>query len=305
MQSDGVFSTVETLSYGTKMPRVSWFDLSDINVGIPPFSEQKKIATILAAVDEKLDVVSRQIEATQTLKLGLMQTLFSLGVGTEDVDGHWVPHAEFRDSELGRIPASWQVSPIGSLFDVVERAVKMDDAQSYRRVTVKRRFAGIELRDELPGASIKVKNQFLVEEDDFLISERQIVHGACGIVPPELAGALVSNEYLVLKAKPGTDVRCFSYMMQLLRFRKYFLLCSQGVDIEKFLFKPKDWLKKLVPVPPPEEQLRIADVLAVADQKLHALETKQSELETLKRGLMQKLLSGEWRVKIDEDPLPA
>ena len=281
------------------VPSVNQGQLQALPLAQPPLAEQQKVAAILTAVDDKLDVIARQIEVTQTLKQGLMQTLFSRGVGTQDADGRWVPHAQFKDSDLGTIPAAWGVSPIGSLFEVVERAVRMADEQSYRRVTVKRRYGGIELRDELRGSDIKVKSQFALEAGDFLISERQIVHGACGIVPNWLAGALVSNEYLVLKARPSVDVRYFNYLVQQLKYAKYFMLCSQGVDIEKFLFKPKDWLKKPVPVPPVAEQARIADVLATTDEKLNALRAKLDELQQMKRGLMQKLLTGEWRVSVD------
>lgn len=263
--------------------------------------EQQKIAAILTAVDDKLDVIARQIEANQTLKQGLMQTLFSRGVGTQDADGRWLPHTAFKDSVLGAVPNSWGALPIGGLFEVVERPIKMVDEQRYRRVTVKRRYGGVELRDELPGSEIKVKSQFALKEGDFLISERQIVHGACGIVPRTLAGALVSNEYLVLRATDSVDVRYFNYLVQQLKYAKYFLLCSQGVDIEKFLFKPKDWLKKPIPVPPLPEQTRIADVLSTVDSKLNALQRKQVELQQMKRGLMQKLLTGEWRVNADAD----
>lgn len=279
--------------------------IKSVPIGLPGILEQQKIAAILTAVDDKLDVIARQIEATQNLKRGLMQTLFSRGVGTQDAAGRWVQHTEFKDSELGEIPKTWSARPIGMLFDVVERAVSMADDTLYRRVTVRRRYGGIELRDELFGQAIKVKNQFLVEEDDFLISERQIVHGACGIVPAKLAGALVSNEYLVLKTKGETDVRYFNYLVQLLRYAKYFLLCSQGVDIEKFLFKPKDWLKKVVPMPPYEEQVRIADVVSTIEAKAQSLLRKQAELQQLKRGLMQKLLTGEWRVKLDVEAATA
>ena len=80
MQGDGVFATVKALSYGTKMPRVSWTDLSDIVLGIPPLPEQQEIATILSAADDKLAVIARQIEATQALKRGLMHTLCSAEV---------------------------------------------------------------------------------------------------------------------------------------------------------------------------------------------------------------------------------
>jgi type I restriction enzyme S subunit len=208
-----------------------------------------------------------------------------------------MPHTEFKDSELGAIPTLWSVKEIGEALSVVERPIKMADDQLYKRVTVKRRHGGVELRDELPGANIKVKNQFLLEKGDFLISERQIVHGACGIVPEHLAGALVSNEYLVLQAKEDFDVTYFNYLVQLLKYAKLFLVCSQGVDIEKFLFKPKDWLKKRVPLPPLAEQQRIAEILATTEEKIDALQSKQSEYQTLKLGLMQKLLTGEWRVK--------
>jgi type I restriction enzyme S subunit len=165
----------------------------------------------------------------------------------------------------------------------------MDGDRSYRRVTVKRRHGGIELRDVQLGADIKVKNQFLIKAGDFLISERQIVHGACGIVPPELEGALVSNEYLVLKPCEGFDATYFNYLVQLLKYAKLFLRCSQGVDIEKFLFKPKDWLRKEIPVPPSLEQRKIAAILSAMDDKLDVIARQMDAVQALKRGLMQTL----------------
>lgn len=290
---------------GSTFPSIDGKAISSISVPTPPLHEQQKIAAILTAVDDKLDVISRQIKATQAFKQGLMQTLFSRGVGTQDATGHWTPHTEFKDSEVRDVPKLWPVKEIGEALSVVERPIKMADDQLYRRVTVRRRHGGVELRDELPGADIKVKNQFLLEAGDFLISERQIVHGACGIVPEHLAGALVSNEYLVLQAREGFDVTYFNYLVQLLKYAKLFLICSQGVDIEKFLFKPKDWLKKRIPVPPLAEQQRIAEILTTVEEKTNALQSKQSEYQSLKRGLMQKLLTGEWRVKLDSPSVTA
>ncbi len=297
--SDACQAEIKEKATGAAQLNISIGDVRELPVKVPPFKEQKKIAAILAAVNDKLTLTARQIEANQTLKQGLMQYLFSQGVGAPDANGRWHSHVEFKESELGQIPVRWSVKGIGDALSVVERPVKMADDQLYRRVTVKRRHGGVELRDELPGADIKVKNQFLLEAGDFLISERQIVHGACGIVPEHLAGALVSNEYLVLQAKEGFDVTYFNYLVQLLKYARLFLVCSQGVDIEKFLFKPKDWLKKRIPVPPLAEQQRIAEILATIEEKTNALQRKQSEYQNLKRGLMQKLLTGKWRVKLD------
>lgn len=186
-------------------------------------------------------------------------------------------------------PLNWDAKKIGDILKVVERPLKMEGDKLYRRVTVKRRYGGIELRDVRRGEEIKVKNQFLVKTGDFLISERQIVHGACGIVPMSLDGALVSNEYLVLEARNGVDVSYFYYLVQLSAYAKLFLLCSQGVDIEKFLFKPQDWLKKVVPIPPHAEQQKIAAILTAVDDKLEVIERQIAATQTLKRGLVQHL----------------
>lgn len=311
LENDYLFWVLESnaekllsMCQGAAQPNLSKGLIDSLKIATPPVKEQKKIASILTAVDDKLDVIARQIAVTQTLKQGLMQTLFTRGVGTQDATGRWMPHTKFKDSDVGTIPSSWTVSTIGQSLSVVERPVKMADDLPYRRVTVKRRNGGVELRDELLGADIKVKSQFRLDAGDFLISERQIVHGACGIVPSHLAGALVSNEYLVLQANPHVDVVYFNYMMQLLKYAKLFLLCAQGVDIEKFLFKPKDWLKQVIPLPPLAEQQQVASVIAAVQDKLDALQTKHDSYQTLKRGLMQKLLTGEWRVKLDDATNP-
>ena len=56
-------------------------------------------------------------------------------------------------------------------------------------------------------------------------------------------------------------------------------------------------LKKIpIVIPPLKEQKQIADILSVADEKLEVLRAKKEQYETLKIGLLQKLLSGEIRV---------
>jgi type I restriction enzyme S subunit len=52
-------------------------------------------------------------------------------------------------------------------------------------------------------------------------------------------------------------------------------------------------------LPPLDEQVRIADIVAAANARIETLRTKKAHYQTLKRGMMQKLLTGEWRVKLD------
>jgi len=53
-----------------------------------------------------------------------------------------------------------------------------------------------------------------------------------------------------------------------------------------------------IPLPPLEEQKQIAEILSTADEKLKVLRAKKEKYEALKKGLLQKLLSGEVRVEV-------
>ena len=105
---------------GSVRVRIYYDHLSQLRLPLPPRAEQRKIAAILTTVDDKLDVIARQIEATQTLKQGLMQTLFSRGVGTQDAGGRWVPHTDFKASELGEIPTGWTAGELLKFLEFLD-----------------------------------------------------------------------------------------------------------------------------------------------------------------------------------------
>lgn len=308
MQGDGVFATVEALSYGTKMPRVSWTDLSDIVLGIPPLPEQQKIAAILTAVDDKLDVIARQIDATQTLKQGLMQTLFSRGIGTRDADGRWVPHAEFKSCELGAIPVGWTVAPLGELLDKLmdfrgrtPKKLGMDwgggkiPALSANNV----RMGYIDFDRECYLGSEKLYAEWMLQGDtrkNDLVFTMEAPLGNVAVIPDERK-YILSQRVVLLRANQRVK---HSYLFQYLRsdiFGKILEANSTGTTAKGI--QQKRLVQLPVVVPSQDEQGRIADMLGAIDSKLDALLSKQSHHQTLKRGLMQKLLAGEWRVRLD------
>jgi type I restriction enzyme S subunit len=270
-------------------------DLKKFKIILPPLPEQQKIAEILSTVDEKIAVIDEQLAKTNELKTGLMQRLLTKGIG----------HTEFKDSPLGEIPKEWKVVQLADVLRLVERPIKMNDDDSYELVTVKRRFGGITPRGAYLGKDVKVKSQFIVRENDFLISKRQIVHCACGLVPADLDGAIVSNEYSVFNSSSDLNLSFFEYYVQRPDMQKSFLLCSDGVHIEKMLFKVRDWIKTLVLIPPVAEQHKIAEILTTVDEKTQVLHDKKAHYQTLKRGLMQQLLTGKLRVRVAQDAVAA
>lgn len=270
--------------------------IEGLTIPIPPLPEQEKIAEILSTVDAKIEVIDKQIAQTQELKKGLMQRLLTKGIG----------HSKFKHSPLGEIPESWEVVKLDSILRIVERPLKMDDNCYYQLVTVKRRFGGVVPRGKLKGIEIKVKNQFFIKGNDFIISKRQIVHGACEVVPMDLNDSIVSNEYTVLNGSKEVEIQWFRFYVQRPDMIKSFLLSSDGVHIEKMLFKLKNWLKNLIALPPLPEQQKIAETLSAVDEKLDVLQEKKKGYGEMKKSLMQQLLTGKLRVnQLVAEPEPA
>lgn len=197
-------------------------------------------------------------------------------------------------------PEGWSTRRFGDLLKVVQRPVRMTDEGEYDLVTVRRSRGGIETRGRFRGKDISVKSQFALETGDFLISKRQIVHGACAVVPEEFAGSIVSNEYAVLRCKPGLDLGFLRYLSHSVYFQQTCFHSSIGVHVEKMIFKLEDWLKFRVNVPPMEEQKRIAAGFEAIDAKLIALREKADGLRQFKTGLMQRLFLQDLRFTRDD-----
>lgn len=194
---------------------------------------------------------------------------------------------EFRNA------GEWQNKKLGDVLVEVMRPIEVKDDDKYSLVIVKRRYGGVVSRGTLKGKEIKVKSQFILQKDDFLISNRQIVHCACGIVPNEFEGAIVSNEYSILRAKPGLDITFLDYFTQQPPVSQSFLGCSSGIVIEKMLFKLNEWLKREFCFPVLKEQQRIADCLTSIDEVITAETRKLDGLKAYKQGLLQRLFPAE------------
>lgn len=192
-------------------------------------------------------------------------------------------------------PNDWLEYRLEDLVELHERPIEMKDNKVYELVTVRRNFGGVDSRGMFYGKDILVKSQFRLKEGDFVISKRQIAHGACGLVPKELENAIVSNEYNVFLPKPPLDLKFFNYYVRLPFMRRYFFLMSDGVHIEKLLFKPQSWLKQKVSLPKYEEQQKISEILLTWDKAIKLKLQLIEETRKQKKGLMKMLLTCEVR----------
>jgi len=178
------------------------------------------------------------------------------------------------------------------LIQKVKRSAMLDDDTEYQLVNAKRSRGGIVARDTLPGRDIRVKTQFYARARDFLISRRQIIHGACGLVPDELDGAVVSNEYDTMVMHTADLLPEY---LEAFSHTPYFQRCcfhsSIGVDVEKMVFKLPQFLKLPMPVPPLAEQKKITDILSAADRLINSIQRVVHQLQRMKAGLLEASLT--------------
>lgn len=194
--------------------------------------------------------------------------------------------------KLEQVPEGWEAVPYGELIRKVKRPADLVGNVEYQLVNAKRSRGGIVQREKLRGKDIKVKTQFYTRTADFLISRRQIIHGACGLVPEELDGAIVSNEYDTMVTE--SDRLLIKYL-DAFSHTTYFQKCcfhsSIGVDVEKMIFKLEQFLQLPMPLPPLPEQRKIVEILSSVDEAIQATEAVIEQTRRVKEGLLQELLT--------------
>lgn len=195
-----------------------------------------------------------------------------------------VPQTRFKEFE-----AEWEDETIGEVLSEKKRPIVLKDHQRYELITVKRRNEGIVSRGHLYGRDILVKNYSQLQTGDFVISKRQVVHGATGMIPPELDGAIVSNEYLVAVNSNKLLTEFMKILASLPAMRRKFFLSSYGVDIEKLFFDAEDWKKRDITIPATSEQTKIGEYFREVDRLIGLHQRKHDKLVTLKKAMLQKM----------------
>lgn len=279
--------------------------IKQVAVPVPPAAEQRAIASLLDIWDGAISITERLFANSWRQRQALLGALLHTPVLPSQVEererkGGIPPSVQTGIPKLSATPKGWQLIKLGDHLHEVARPIALQPEQCYDLVTVKRSRGGVCLRGRSRGDEIKTPTQFLVEAGDFLISKRQIVHGACGIVPPELAGAIVSNEYAVLNADGSIDMRFLRYLSESIYFQQTCYHSSIGVHVEKMIFKTERWLSFLFNIPPLDRQLEIVRVLDAASAAVESCAMQMQSLQQEKTALMQQLLTGKRRVHVPD-----
>jgi type I restriction enzyme S subunit len=244
-------------------------DLMKVRVKVPTLKEQQKISLILSTVDEKLEITDNLIEKTKELKKGLMKRLLTKGIG----------HEKFKDTEIGRIPEEWEVRKFKEIFKV-----SSGNFLSQKNV----------VQGEYPvygGNGItSYHNEYLFEDSKIVIGR---VGAKCGCVCVSQPESWITDNALFISDKivQFEDDYMF-YLLNYMNLNQYANQNAQPVISGQKIYELN------VALPSKNEQEKIANVLLSVDEIINKYKSKKEKLQELKKGLMQKLLTGKIRVKV-------
>ncbi|UCZ53463.1 restriction endonuclease subunit S [Bacillus shivajii] len=285
-------SLLDRFSTGTTAKGISQKNLNKLNVLVPPFKEQIKIADILSIVDEAIEKTEAIIEQTEKVKKGLMQQLLTRGIG----------HTRFKKTEIGEIPEEWEVK---KLNDLVEKIV--GGGTPSRKVA--KYYTG-----NIPWITVKDLKYFKLSSSLEYITEEAIENSAANLIPK--GNIIVATRMAVGKAFTNlVDVAINQDLKALVPDKKListeFLLWSylnKSAQIERLGTGTTvkgirlEQLKELkFATPSLTEQEKVVEILNNFENKLEVNKCTLQRFQTLKKGLMQVLLTGEVRVKVDDE----
>ena len=266
---------------GVKVYGISKDSLKKIKVLVPPIEEQKKIAEILETWDRAIEELSDLIAEKKELKRGLMQRLLT---GTQRLPGFTKP---------------WQETKLDALLNVVSIRNKELKIKTVLSVTNNRGFVLPEEQFARVVASEDLSSYKIVKRGDFAYNPSRLNVGSIDRLDSYDEGVL-SPMYVVFKCNKKLHSDYMKHWITTAEFNTKVRNSAQGSVRETVDFKTLSSIKIFLPNDV-TEQKAIADVLSKADTEIDLLNQQLDVLREQKRGLMQKLLTGEIRVKVDTE----
>jgi type I restriction enzyme S subunit len=247
---------------------------------LPSPQERRKIVEILSTVDEAIQKTNEIIAKTERLKKGLMQELLTKGIG----------HKEFKDTEIGRIPRGWEVVKLGDVV-TYRKGVKPKVVFDQREPNTLPYLTADDVRAGIFTKWAKESDKTIkVNKDDVIL----IWDGFyCGDAFMGLEGIL-SSTMIKIEPKSNLNGRFLFYILKT-HFKELNTKIS-GMYLKHVNKSVFENLK--LPLPPPQEQQEIVEILSTIDKKLDIEKNQKVKLKNIKQGLMDLLLTGKVRVKV-------
>ncbi|HEY9625913.1 MAG TPA: restriction endonuclease subunit S [Coleofasciculaceae cyanobacterium] len=151
----------------------------------------------------------------------------------------------------------WALVALGKALIKSDEWIEVASAEQYKQVTVKMWGKGVELRNEVLGSEIAASRRLKVHHEQFILSRIDARHGAFGLIPNELEGAVVTNDFPVFTL--NSDLLSPQFLSWMSKTASFVDICrnaSEGTT-NRVRLKEEKFLTTKVFLPSLEEQRRI------------------------------------------------
>lgn len=198
----------------------------------------------------------------------------------------------------------WPSVPLGELLSPSADRIQLDPDETYAQITARLWGKGLAPRGLVKGSEIAATQQNRVSTNQFVISKIDARHGAFGIVPAELDGAVVSNDFPAFNV--DTNKALPEYIAWVARTGWFIAICKSASEgsTNRVRLKEGRFLAQSIPLPITSEQQRI---VARLDQAAAAIATRgnaaaavTAEVEATLRGAFARIIADAPRVSMRE-----
>jgi type I restriction enzyme S subunit len=269
-----VTAEIERKAHGfkTSLVHVHKADITRARISLPGEHEQEAVATALGYWDSAIQKTEQLIAAKERHRDALIQRLYALS----DAHGN---ASYFRE--------------------ILEESIEAGNSGRHaKKITVKLYGKGVLAKEEKRQGSEQTQ-YFVRRAGQLIYSKLDFLNGAFGIVPPELDGFESTLDL------PSFDIAPTINPIWLLGYLTRSTYYTRQVGLARGQRKarrvhPSDLLASSLHVPPRDLQDRIAEILTSSQCDIESSKRILESLNTQKRGVMQKLLTGQWRLQLPQ-----
>lgn len=263
--------------------------LKEKAITYPDKPEQKKIAAVLYKIQKAIEVQGKIIESTKALKKTTMQHLFTKGLRGEKT----------KQTEIGEIPESWEVCRIDDLGDIITGTTPLTANPEY--------YEGGGYQFIAPNDLGKTTKIYSTEKE---ISEKGLA--VSRVLPAKTIcfvciGSTIGKAGITVAERSATNQQINAiisnkqydpfFITYLLNYYSDYIAGLSSPNPVPILSKGKFSEIKIATTKDNNEQEEIARIFMSLDNKIEMHELKKRHLQDLFKSLLNKLMTGELRVK--------
>ena len=271
---------IELIANGSTFQEVSGTALKNFEVSIPPLAEQRKIAGVLSALDDKIELnnkINRNLEAQA-------QAIFKSWF----IDFEPFKNGKFIDTELGKIPEGWKVEELGKVSkNIREKVVSRTNIPVLSAVKEGRLILSEEYFSKQV-YSKSLSKYILVKENDYAYNPARVNIGSLGRNTICSLGC-VSPVYIVFEID-SNYLAFFDLYFKMKSFKNEVKLRASGSVRQTLSYDDFSLIKVIYP--PKSVSSKFNKLSAVFSEKITRNKKESRRLAQLRDTLLPKLMSG-------------